>query len=174
MGGSQPRFLVMAGPNGAGKSTCVKFFLPEPILYINADEIAKTLSNEQTHDAEIQAARIAIQWMDEAEAREESFATETTLASKTLASRAVIGCSEVGVSFSTWSTFGRQAPTSRSNGWPKGFDSGGHNIPEATIRRRWLAGLRNFFSLYQTDRRCLGCRRQLQLEHTQIHRVRAT
>lgn len=26
---------------------------------------------------------------------------------------------------------------------------GGHNVPEATIRRRYESGLRNFFSLYQ-------------------------
>lgn len=26
---------------------------------------------------------------------------------------------------------------------------GGHDIPEPTIRRRYAAGLRNFFSLYQ-------------------------
>ena len=27
--------------------------------------------------------------------------------------------------------------------------SGGHNVPEETIRRRYLAGLRNFFDLYE-------------------------
>lgn len=26
---------------------------------------------------------------------------------------------------------------------------GGHSIPEATVRRRYAAGLRNFFTLYQ-------------------------
>lgn len=28
--------------------------------------------------------------------------------------------------------------------------AGGHDIPEATIRRRYCSGLRNFFNLYQS------------------------
>lgn len=137
----------MAGPNGAGKSTCATFFLPQSIPYINADEIAKTLANEQTHDAAIQAARIAVQLMDEAEARRESFATETTLASKTLARRAG-RLQRSGYHFHLiylWtpsSDFSVQRLAQRVR-------LGGHNIPEITIRRRWLAGLKNFFSLYQ-------------------------
>ena len=145
--GSQPRFLLMAGPNVAGKSTCATFFLPESMPYINADEIAKTLSGQQTKEAEIQAGRIALQFMDQAEAARQRFATETTLASTTLASRAVrrqkAGYhSHLLFLWTPEPDFSIQRVAMR-------VQAGGHDIPEETIRRRWLAGLRNFFSLYQ-------------------------
>jgi len=143
----QPRFLVMAGPNGAGKSICASFFLPPSMPYINADEIAKTLATEQTRDAEIQAVRIALQLMDQAEANRESFATETTLASKTLASRAA-RLRSVSYFFHLvylWTP----SPDFSVHRVAKRVKLGGHDIPEDTIRRRWLAGSKNFFSLYR-------------------------
>ena len=146
MDDSQPLFLVMAGPNGAGKSTCVSRFLPAGVPYINADDIAKTLASEQTREAEIQAARVALAMMDEAEASRASFATETTLASKTLASRAT-RLRSVGYFFHLvyiWTP----DPEFSVIRVARRVRLGGHNIPEITIRRRWLAGLQNFFSLY--------------------------
>lgn len=147
MDGPQPRFLVMAGPNGAGKSTCVGHFLPPGVPFINADEIAKTLTDHQTQEADVRAARIALEKMDESEARHESFATETTLASRTLASRAS-RLQRQGYFFHLvyiWSP----SPEFSVGRVASRVQRGGHNIPEDTIRRRWLAGLKNFFSLYQ-------------------------
>ena len=141
---AQPDFLVMAGPNGAGKSTCVGYYLSAGVPYINADDIAKSLASTQTGEAEIQAARIALEMMDVAESRRESFATETTLASKTLASRAnrLRGLGYYFHLVYIWSpspdySIARVASRVRL---------GGHDIPTETIRRRWLAGLK-FFSL---------------------------
>ena len=147
MEANSPQFLVMAGPNGAGKSTCVVHYLPAGVPYINADDIARTLAPTQTQEADVQAARIALERMDAAEARRESFATETTLASKTLASRAA-RLQRLGYVFHLvyiWSP-SPDYSISRVAGRVR---LGGHNIPEDTIRRRWLAGLKNFFSLYQ-------------------------
>lgn len=147
MDGSQLYFLVMAGPNGAGKSTCIGHFLPVGVPYINADDIARTLADRQTRGADVQAARIALEQMDEAEARRESFATETTLASKTLASRAR-RLRDAGYFFHLvyiWSP----SPEFSIARVARRVEVGGHNIPEDTIRRRWLAGLKHFFSLYR-------------------------
>jgi len=138
---------VVAGPNGAGKSTCASLYLPPTVPYINADDIAKTLSSEQTRGAEIQAARIALEMMDEFEARHESFATETTLASKTLVSRAIrLRASGYHLHLVYLWTPNPEFSILRVE---RRVRLGGHNIPEDTIRRRWLGGLRNFFSLYQ-------------------------
>jgi len=145
--GSQPHFLVMAGPNGAGKSTCVGHYLPAGVPFINADDIARTLTDRQTQEADVRAARIALERMDEAEARGESFATETTLASKTLASRAS-RLQRQGYFFHLvyiWSP----SPEFSVSRVASRVQRGGHNIPEVTIRRRWLGGLKNFFALYQ-------------------------
>ena len=144
---SRPYFLMMAGPNGVGKSTCVAHFLPVGVPSINADDIARALADRQTREAEIRAARIALERMDEAEARRESFATETTLASRTLASRA-IRLQRQGYFFHLvyiWSP----SPQFSVDRVASRVLHGGHDIPEDTIRRRWLGGLKNFFSLYQ-------------------------
>ena len=147
MDGSQPHFLVMAGPNGAGKSTCAGHYLPAGIPYINADVIAKMLASTQTHEAEIQAARIALRLMDEAEGRREHFATETTLASRTLASRAW-RLQALGYKFHLFYIW-TPDPDFSILRVARRVKLGGHHIPEETVRRRWLAGLKNFFSLYQ-------------------------
>ena len=147
MKSSQPLLLIMAGPTGARKSSCASLYLPPSVPYINADDIARTLPGRPTREAEVQAARIALETMDEAEARRESFATETTLASKTLASRA-IRLRQAGYFFQlvyVWSP----SPDFSVLRFAQRVRHGGHDIPEDTIRRRWLAGVKNFFSLYQ-------------------------
>ena len=147
MNAAQPRFLVMAGPNGVGKPTCAARFLPTAVPSINADDIAKTLTSEPTHETEIQAARIALGLKDEAESRRETFATEATLASRTLASRA-IRLQAAGYQFRLFNIWTTDPDFSISR-VARRVRLGGHDIPEATIRRRWLGGLGNFFSLYQ-------------------------
>ena len=90
--------------------------------------------------------------MDQHERRAESFAVETTLATRSLATR--IGrLRRVGYRFRLvfiWSpsvdfSIGRVAARVRA---------GGHSIPEETIRRRYEAGLRNFRDLYRPMADC--------------------
>ena len=156
MDAEQPRFLVMAGPNGSGKSTCASFFLPPSMPCINADDIAKTLDREQTREAEIQAARIALQLMDQAEANRESFATETTLASKTLASRAA-RLRKAGYFFHLvylWTPtpdFSVQRVAGR-------VKLGGHDHSRGHDSQAMVGGVEELLLAVSTDRRPLGCR----------------
>ncbi len=142
-----PEVLVIAGPNGAGKSTCASKLLPEGLEYLNADEVAIGLPGYPSPSVDIQAGRIILARMDQHERRAESFAIETTLATRSLATR--IGrLRRFGYRFRLlfiWSpsvdfSIGRVAARVRA---------GGHSIPEETIRRRYEAGLRNFRDLYQ-------------------------
>jgi predicted ABC-type ATPase len=142
-----PEILVIAGPNGAGKSTCISRYLPEGMPFLNADEIAKTLPRYPSSAADMEAGLIVLKQMAEFESRSESFAFETTLATRSLATR-ITRLRRNDYRFHLVFVWSPSADFSIQRvAWR--VRSGGHDIPEETIRRRYLAGLRNFFSLYQ-------------------------
>jgi predicted ABC-type ATPase len=147
---SQPRVIVIAGPNGAGKTTFAQEFLPQEAgcpVFVNADLIAAGLSPFAPEAAALQAGRLMLQAIAAHVARMESFAFETTL-------------SGLG--------YARQIPQWRAAGYfvdlhflalpsadmavqrvAERVRQGGHHIPEDTIRRRFVAGLRLLKTVYQ-------------------------
>ncbi len=79
------QLYIIAGCNGAGKTTASFTILPEVLdckEFINADEIAKGLSPFQPESVAMQAGRIMLARMDELLQKGETFAFETTLATK--------------------------------------------------------------------------------------------
>ncbi|HEY0299061.1 MAG TPA: zeta toxin family protein [Arachidicoccus sp.] len=81
---------VIAGCNGAGKTTASYSILPEILSckeFVNADEIAKGLSPFQPEKVAIEAGRIMLDRIDELIKQEVDFAFETTLATRTHATR---------------------------------------------------------------------------------------
>ncbi len=88
MENEKPLFLIMAGPNGAGKTTCAMTLLPDVLHikhFVNADLIAKGLSPFDPSLADLKASRLMIGEMQELRKARESFAIETTLASRSIA-----------------------------------------------------------------------------------------
>jgi len=140
-----PEILVIAGPNGAGKSTCAARYLPDGMAFLNAVEVAKSLPGFPSTSVDMQAARIILDEMKERERRRESFAVETTLATRSLASR-VARLRNAGFRLHLvylWSPsvdFSIQRVAARVR-------AGGHSIPEETIRRRYVASFKNFVRL---------------------------
>jgi predicted ABC-type ATPase len=147
MNDRSPEILVIAGPNGAGKSTCAARYLPAGMAFLNADEVAKELPGYPSPAVDIQAGRIILEQMDEHEQRGESFAVETTLATRSLATR-IVRLRQSGYRFhliymsSPSADFSVRRVASRVR-------SGGHHIPEQTIRRRYVAAIKNFVQLYR-------------------------
>jgi predicted ABC-type ATPase len=142
-----PLFVVLAGPNGSGKSTAASALLEPPVTFVNADEIAKGMPGYPSPAVDIEAGRFALQRMDELAALRTDFALETTLASRSLAPRIVRLRAEgyyirLVFLFSPNPEFSvfRVASLVRS---------GGHGVPEETIRRRYRAGLLNFRDLHR-------------------------
>lgn len=82
-----PQIVILAGPNGAGKSTAAAGLLTKEITFLNADEIAKGLSGLPSPARDVQAGRLLLQRLDFLQAQNQDIAIETTLASRTLASR---------------------------------------------------------------------------------------
>ncbi len=83
-----PKVVVLAGPTGAGKSTTAPRLLKGTLgvaEFVNADVIAQGLSGFSPERVVLQAGRLMLERINELAANRESFAFETTLASRSLA-----------------------------------------------------------------------------------------
>jgi predicted ABC-type ATPase len=81
----EKNLYIIAGCNGAGKTTASFTILPEMLdcrEFVNADEIARGLSPFQPEKVAFEAGRIMLRRVDELLSRGETFALETTLATK--------------------------------------------------------------------------------------------
>jgi predicted ABC-type ATPase len=142
-----PHVVVIAGPNGAGKSTLARLLLPEGMSFVNADEIAKMLPASAANNKDLVAGRLLLLRLDELAAERRSFALETTLSSRSLAPR-LAGLRNDGYRFTLIFLWLPSADLALERVAAR-VRRGGHAIPEATVRRRYDAGLRNLFTLYQ-------------------------
>ncbi len=144
-----PTFYIISGCNGAGKTTTSFSLLPDIMdckEFVNADEIAKGLSPFQPDKAAIDAGRIMIRRMEDLLRRGEDFAIETTLATKTyndFIRRAREKGYRVRLFYFWLPTVEHAIERVRAR-----VSSGGHNIPEEVIRRRYEAGKRNLADIY--------------------------
>ena len=140
---------MVAGPNGAGKSTVAPPLLQDAlgaVPFVNADEIESELTRRRTSGAALAAGRIMLRRMGAFARNRESFAFETTLASRSFApwlTRLKAEGYALHVIFlwlpSVETAIARVADR---------VARGGHAIPRDTIRRRFRRGLSNFFALY--------------------------
>lgn len=145
-----PTIIIIAGPNGAGKTTFAREFLPQEascLTFINADLIAQGLSPFRPEEAAVRAARLMLEMIAECVKRGESFAIETTLSGRTYA-RMIPQWKQAGFQVAL---FFLQLPSEdlAVNRVVARVAQGGHNIPEAVIRRRFHAGIANFHTLYK-------------------------
>ncbi len=144
------KILILAGPNGAGKTTFAREFLPNEAncpIFVNADLIAAGLSPFNPDAAAFRAGRLMLEEIAHHAAAGRSFAFETTLS---------------GLSYA------RMIPRWRADGYTvkliflalnspeEAIDrvklrvrQGGHDVPLDVIRRRFLAGRRNFTKIYR-------------------------
>src|ERR1700733_6159650 len=83
-----PNIVILAGPNGAGKTTISKELLSSELEirhYVNADTIARGLSDFHSEDMAIKAGKVMLEHLHELAKERINFAFETTLASRTFA-----------------------------------------------------------------------------------------
>lgn len=143
------QLYIIAGCNGAGKTTASFTILPEVLdckEFINADEIAKGLSPFQPESVATQAGRIMLARMDELLQKGETFAFETTLATKSYKQKiewAQANGYEVTLLF-----FWLDSPNMAKKRVAQRVVEGGHSIPSQTIERRYHNGIANLFAIY--------------------------
>ena len=146
---NKKQLYIIAGCNGAGKTTASFTILPEVLNckeFINADEIAKGLSPFQPESVAMQAGRIMLARMDELLQKGETFAFETTLATKSYKQKiewAQVNGYEVTLLF-----FWLRNVTMAKERVAQRVAEGGHSIPSETIERRYHNGIANLFVIY--------------------------
>lgn len=140
---------IIAGCNGAGKTTASFTVLPEMLdcqEFVNADEIAKGLSPFNPEGVAIQAGRLMIDRIIHLLKEGETFAFETTLATRSYVK--LIQRAQKRGYFVTLLFFSLSTPEQAVARVAKRVSEGGHNIPTDVIYRRYDAGLQNLFQLY--------------------------
>lgn len=143
------RILIIAGPNGAGKTTFAREFLPGEAdcpLFVNADLIAAGLSPFAPESMALRAGRLMLEEIHRHVGHGASFAFETTLAGRGCA-RLIPRWRELGyrVELFFLSLPDADAAVARV---AERVRQGGHDIPEAIIRRRYDSGSSNLRRVY--------------------------
>lgn len=147
---SQPSVYVLAGANGAGKTTFAAEFLPDFVRcreFLNADLIAAGLSPFAPETQNVRAGRLLLARIRELTEARQEFGFETTLAGRGYV-RQFQQMRDYGyriVVFFLWLPSADMAVNRVANR----MRQGGHSVPEPDIRRRYSAGIRNFFGIYQ-------------------------
>ena len=145
-----PQLIVIAGPNGAGKTTLAPFLLRDKLgllEYVNADPIALGLSGFDPGSVALQAGRVMLTRLHDLAERRKTFAFETTLAAKHYAVW-IEKLRNDGYRFQLMFLWLRNADLAVERVRER-VRAGGHDVPEQGIRRRYDAGLRNFWKLYR-------------------------
>jgi predicted ABC-type ATPase len=143
------KFYIIAGCNGAGKTTASFTILPQVLEceeYVNADEIAKGLSPFHPERVPIDAGRLMLKRITTLMQQHATFAIETTLSTRSyesLIKKAHKAGYKVILLF-----FWLSSPDVAVQRVSKRVSEGGYNIPEETIRRRYVSGIKNLFSIY--------------------------
>jgi predicted ABC-type ATPase len=151
MAARPPLVVVIAGPNGAGKSTTAPRLLQEALTvreFVNADPIAIGLSAFRPESVAMAAGRMMLARLKALALAREDFAFETTLASRSFAPwLASLRASSYRVHLAFLALSSPDLAVARV---AQRVRQGGHDVPEPVVRRRFVAGLRNFFAPYQS------------------------
>ena len=159
-----PRLYIISGCNGAGKTTASYSLLPEMLNcseFVNSDEFAKGLSPFDPSKASIQASRFMLMKIRYLLKRQQDFAVETTLATRTLLK--IVKQAQAAGYTVTLLYFWLRSPELAIERVKARVEAGGHNIPEETIRRRYQVGIYYFFNYYAPV-----CERWILADNSQI------
>ncbi len=143
------KILIIAGPNGAGKTTFAEEFLPNEAgcpEFVNADLIAAGLSPFQSDQAAFAAGRVMLERIADLVAARKSFAFETTLSTRGYV-RHILQWRRAGYLVKLY-FLALPDPEFAIRRVERRVRFGGHDIPAATIRRRFQRGLENLRNHY--------------------------
>jgi predicted ABC-type ATPase len=147
----RPQLYIIAGPNGSGKTTFARKFLPDYakcLEFVNVDLIAGGLSPFDPERAALKAGRIMLEQIGSLGNRGLDFAFETTLSGKSYLRLLNEMKQRKGYNihlFFLWISsveLALQRIELRVR-------QGGHDIPEAVVRRRFNKRISNFFHFYR-------------------------
>lgn len=138
---TSPQIIILGGPNGAGKSTLSRLTELSGLLFLNADDIEKDQGA-----GPLKAGKTLLAQLREAAADRKDFVIETTLAGKWLVSH-LTSFREQGYQIHIMYVWIANDDIAVARVASR-VRSGGHNIPEDVIRRRYGRGIKNFWYAY--------------------------
>ena len=144
-----PKMYIISGCNGSGKTTASYTMLPGMLEcrdFVNSDEFAKSLNPFSPNSAAIGASRYMLMKIKYMMDRNKDFGIETTLATRSL--KKIVQIAQERGYYVTILYFWLNSPELAIKRVQARVASGGHNIPEETIRRRYAVGLHYFFADY--------------------------
>ena len=144
----QPKLILIGGANGSGKTTLAReLVIVDSLRYLGADEIAYELNSAQPASVAIAAARQFSQRLDAAIANRESLIVEATLSGKSLL-RSLAQARQQGYEIKLVFVF-LDSPEVCLARIAARVARGGHDVPEADVRRRFARANQNFWQLYR-------------------------
>jgi predicted ABC-type ATPase len=147
---SSPAIYVLAGVNGSGKSSIGGAALEsKDLVYYNPDTAARTLRvlhpNLTQAMANSHAWHLGREILEQAIAQQTTYAFETTLGGRTITDL-LIQAAEAGLPVNVWYA-GLESVEQNLSRVRARVARGGHDIPEADIRKRWDSSRRNLIRL---------------------------
>ncbi len=142
--------VIIAGPNGSGKSTLAPRLLRDEFdirIYVNADDVARELAERDPQSAAMEAGRIVHAQLEQLRQDRADFAVETTLSGRALR-RTVDRLAGDGYDLHLIYLW-QPSPDLAIQRVRTRVLLGGHDVPEADIRRRILRSVSNFEHIYR-------------------------
>jgi predicted ABC-type ATPase len=144
-----PVIYLISGPNGAGKTTFAKEFLPSAhvVEFLNADLLAAGLSPLRPGAMAVRSARMILARWRELLAMRRDFAFESTLSGRTYATmlaEAKAAGYRIRIAYLWLPNVRISLRRVRQR-----VLTGGHDVPERDVRRRFIPSLVNFFRRYR-------------------------
>ena len=144
-----PKLYIISGCNGSGKTTASYTLLPDLLNcreFVNSDEFAKSFSPFDPGAASVTASRYMLMKINYLLERKADFAIETTLATRSLLQ--IVRQAQQQNYETTVLYFWLNSPDLAIERVRDRVVSGGHNIPDAVVRRRYVMGLQYLFDYY--------------------------
>ena len=144
-----PKLYIISGCNGSGKTTASYTLLPDLLdcrEFVNSDEFAKSFSPFDPGAASVTASRYMLMKINYLLERQADFAVETTLATRSLLQ--IVRQAKARGYETTVLYFWLNSPELAIQRVRERVVSGGHNIPDNVVRRRYVMGLQYLFDTY--------------------------
>jgi predicted ABC-type ATPase len=141
---------IIAGPNGVGKTTFARTFLPKYAdckNFINADLIAEGISPFSPEAATVRAGRLMLNEIRFFALRRATFAFETTFSGRSYL-KLIRQFKKQGYEVHIFFLWVKSVDVALSRVRERVL-KGGHDIPEALVRRRFGRSISNFFAEYR-------------------------
>ena len=138
-----PHLFIVGGPNGSGKTTvAMEYSEALGLPYLGADQIAASLSSADYVSVGFEAGRRFIHRVNEIIATKTSQVIESTLSGTTFR-KSLVKARQEGFLITVACVFVGSADVCVER-VAKRVRKGGHNVPEADIRRRYYRSLTIF------------------------------